>query len=214
MPDADKCFLNIPFKTYLVSLADSILPDGTLDPAKLKLAGQREFENYKAIERRVNASGCGGEGGCCSDVFSGNGSAASIASGATSTITSNALSSFSIWPAYTSDSAVTLQAGTWVVTGTVNYDVTTAPTSGTVGATNPITSPVPQGGQYAGVGGPALANSNAGFAFTGLMIYGSTWQPRLIVGNGYNVTITSVGVKFQAHRICDPCAYELGPGPG
>jgi len=56
MANADKCHLNIPFKEYFKSF------DPT-DPASLKLAADREFENYKAIERRINDPACDPVGG-------------------------------------------------------------------------------------------------------------------------------------------------------
>lgn len=58
MPLADKCHLNIPFKNFLASLQFD--EEGRVDPASLKLAQQREFENYKAIERRMNDPACRG----------------------------------------------------------------------------------------------------------------------------------------------------------
>lgn len=64
MPNADKCYLSIPFKQYLMSLADAIDDEGNIDPQALKLAGRREFENYKAIERRVNDAACAGACAC------------------------------------------------------------------------------------------------------------------------------------------------------
>jgi len=68
MANADKCHLNIPFKDYLKSLrVDS---EGKVDEASLATAASQEFENYKAIERRVNDSACGGTGTCgCSYVI-------------------------------------------------------------------------------------------------------------------------------------------------
>lgn len=59
MANADKCHLLIPFKGYLMTLADAVDDDGRIDKQALKLAGQREFENYKAIERRINDPACG-----------------------------------------------------------------------------------------------------------------------------------------------------------
>lgn len=63
MANADKCHLIIPFKSYLMTLADAVDDEGRINKQALKLAGQREFENYKAIERRINDPDCNGGGG-------------------------------------------------------------------------------------------------------------------------------------------------------
>lgn len=64
MANADKCFLNIPFKGWAQTLARAADAEGNIDPAALALGGDREFENYKAIERRINDSSCGGACPC------------------------------------------------------------------------------------------------------------------------------------------------------
>lgn len=56
MPNANKCHLNIPFKNYLKSLR--LNDEGGVDEASLKIAVGQEFENYKAIERRINDPAC------------------------------------------------------------------------------------------------------------------------------------------------------------
>ena len=63
MANADKCHLIIPFKSYLMTLADAVDDEGKIDKAAFMLAGQREFENYKAIERRINDPACNGATG-------------------------------------------------------------------------------------------------------------------------------------------------------
>lgn len=62
MPNADKCHLNIPFKEYLKQLDVDV--NGKVDEASLQRAADQEFENYKAIERRINDPACGGACAC------------------------------------------------------------------------------------------------------------------------------------------------------
>lgn len=57
MANADKCYLNIPFKEYLKRL--KVDADDRLDHADLDRAAAEEFENYKEIERIVNNPDCG-----------------------------------------------------------------------------------------------------------------------------------------------------------
>jgi hypothetical protein len=56
MANAGRCFLNVPFKEYLKGL--KLDAEGQVDEESLRIAASREFENYKAIERRINDLSC------------------------------------------------------------------------------------------------------------------------------------------------------------
>lgn len=110
MTAADKCHLNIPFKE--TARSDLRLDaDGSLDPDALKRFGAREFENYKAIERRINDPDCGGEG--CTPVTIIAESNTKAAGG--STIGLTAQTSFST--SMTSYSTLDSTGGTWTFSG-------------------------------------------------------------------------------------------------
>lgn len=63
MAAADKCNLHIPYKDYLIGVDLS-------DPSQMKRAASQEFENYKAIERRINDPNC--EGSCTCVAWNGD----------------------------------------------------------------------------------------------------------------------------------------------
>lgn len=65
MAMADKCHLLIPFKEWGKQLADALEGVEGADISKLRISADQEFENYKAIERRINDPDCvGGSCGC------------------------------------------------------------------------------------------------------------------------------------------------------
>lgn len=57
MANADGCYLNIPFKNHLSQVKVD-------DQASVARAAGQAFENWKAIERRINNPDCAGGEGC------------------------------------------------------------------------------------------------------------------------------------------------------
>lgn len=72
MADADRCYLNIPWKEYARLLEKALANVEGVDLEVLRTIGSQEFDNYKAIERRVNDDTCGGDCDCIAAVYYGN----------------------------------------------------------------------------------------------------------------------------------------------
>lgn len=64
MPNADRCHLNIPHKEYLKGLEKAFDGVEGVDTRALRTMGEHEFDNYKAIERRINDPACQGSCDC------------------------------------------------------------------------------------------------------------------------------------------------------
>lgn len=209
MPNADKCFLLIPYKEYLKGIR--VNSDGTIDQTSLTTAADQEFENYKAIERRINDPDCTG-GGCCSAIFSGRGSGSAIGSSSSATVSTASTNAGDISPA---GMGSTLAAGAWSVTGHAICDPTGTPAvGGFIDISNIPTVTTTQGG---GITGRSYSNgttANIDVPFSGLVVMDSPWSPDLLVQNSTSVSITPLAVLFSAFRLCDPCDYDVNPGGG
>lgn len=206
MANADKCYLNIPFKNYLRSLALAVDDDGRISRDQLLLAASREFENYKAIERRINDSGCSPGGGCCAALFLGSGtSTPTITDGNSSFIAAALGSAGDIAP---TGFSTTLEAGAWSVSGQVIVN----PTGTVTGHAQAFNNPSPgatQGGTIQGRTYVTAHSQDINVPFFGLVIQDSTWTPGVAVLNNLGADLAVVAMRFSAERWCDPCDYEI-----
>lgn len=212
MANADKCWLNIPFKGVIQSLAQSIDADGKIDPAALKLAGDREFENYKAIERRINDPGCVG-GGCCAEGFS---RAVTFSGTITPSSSDNLTLGSDSFDFYTTASGgSTFQAGMWSLSLYLAVTFATQPVTGNVYASmqgNGTSS----GGKLRGqLDLQGWAFVNAGFTAVGGYYDEAAWAPAISIDNGTDRNITSMSGTLTGFRFCDPCdPVTIVPGGG
>jgi len=184
MAMADKCHLNIPFKEYLKGLR--LDGEGKLSQSQLDRAASQEFENYKAIERRINDRGCAG-GGCCTWGFNGRGGG-SVASSGDSTIEVSAGNSSLggyLYPSETNE--VSLPAGVWMVSGYVSVQLAGAGTGYLTAGYRPSSISygsfdAERGGSVDGMG---VANGASEFTFpiAGTVLDNGVWSPTITIIN-------------------------------
>lgn len=192
MPNADKCHLNIPFKEYLKQL--KVDEEGKVDggQAMLDRIADQEFENYKAIERRVNDPACAGAG-CCADAMQ------------ASYFSTHAVGFTQAFPLpsasgdfFTVDGNPPLALGIWQVSFNAEI-VLDASSTGPYRVTFSIS-----GGGFPNSGWQ-FASSTRGFVnFSGTIYAAGSWSPTINVNNGTTQSSTLFG-NFSAVRFCDPC---------
>lgn len=210
MPNADKCYLIIPFKEAAKGL--DLDDEGLLTPTSLKEFGSREFENYKSIERRINDPEC--NGGCCAQGFSRSMSIGGTLSAGSSTTLLLGTASYDFYTSASGDT--TFQAGMWslslylaVVFGTTT--VTGYVRVGQVGNGTDTGGRLEGGATFTGYG----STTDGSLSAVGGWYSEAAWAPAITLTNGTNRSITSASGTLTGMRFCDPCApVVIEPGGG
>jgi hypothetical protein len=209
MAFADKCHLQIPFPEW----AKSLVPDrdGKINADVVTRAAEQEFENLKAIERRINNPDCQGEGGCCTWGFNGNGGTEDLADGTGTVVTVDASDVVDfIYPTETGPTE--LPGGMWHVTGEAIFTFSGATS---IGALNDVAVTV-NGDPGGKIRGHAFAFGGTKLVcpFSGVLWQTATsWVPSVAVSNGAGQNASFVEVNYFAMGSC-PCDTSLSPGGG